>query len=60
MRLNGTGCLVTKDVEKAEAVDAFFTSVLYNPARLAFSNPKSTRPVGKLSTRLTLGGGAPG
>lgn len=41
--LNGTGTLVTQDVEKAELLNAFFTSALTSNTSLQHSQAMETR-----------------
>ncbi|KAK4824189.1 LOW QUALITY PROTEIN: hypothetical protein QYF61_012005 [Mycteria americana] len=46
--LNGAGELVTKDMQKAKALNAFFASVFIGPA---FRNPRHLRPEKKSGAR---------
>ena len=48
---NGTGDLVTKDMEKVKVLNAFFPLVF--TVRLDFSNPRPLRPKGKSRARKT-------
>lgn len=49
--LNGAGALVTKEMEKAKVLNAFFTSSLV--VRPAFRNPRPLRAMGKSGARKT-------